>query len=134
MHTGRVLRTAVAMAATAEAAPRRAIAPVRPTAVDTGRVLRTAVAMAATAEGAPCRAIAPAPATAVAVDTDQALRMAAEVLIAVAAAFMVVVADVVPMGAAEEGVADLLETCLSATRKAMRSAANPTRTLQVRPD
>src|SRR5260370_3344823 len=75
VHTGRVLRTAVAMAATAEAEQRRAIAPVRSTAVavDTGRVLRTAVAMAATAEGAQCRAIAPAPVTAVAVDTDQAL-------------------------------------------------------------
>jgi len=121
----------VAMPATAEAAPRRAIALVRPTAVDTGRVLRTAVAMAATAEGAPCRAIAPAPATEVAVDTDRVLRMAAEVLIAVVAARITVaaaaeastvVAAAVPMGAAEEGAADLLETCLSATRKATRSA------------
>ena len=121
--TGRVLRTTVAMAATPEAARRRAIARARPTA-DTGRVLRTAVAMAATAEGAPCRAIAPAPATAV--DTDQALRMAAEVLLAVAAARItavaaasmvvaeaasIVVAEVAPMVAEEEGAADLMESC-----------------------
>ena len=47
---------------------------------------------------------------------------------------MVVVAEVVPMGAAEVGAADLLETCLRATRKAMHSKANPTRTLQLRSD
>ncbi len=69
-------------------------------------------------------------------DTDQALRMAAEVLLAVAAASMVVaeaasivVAEVAPMVAEEEGAADLMETCRSATRKATRGAANPTRTL-----
>jgi len=51
--------------------------------------------------------------------------MAAEVLLAVAAASMVVaeaasivVAEVAPMVAEEEGAADLMETCRSATRKA----------------
>src|SRR6266851_955152 len=79
-----------AVALTVEAPLRRAIARPRPTAVEvhTGRVLRTAVAMAATAEGASCRAIAPA----TAVDTDQALRMVAEVLLAVAAARITAVA------------------------------------------
>jgi len=137
VDTGRVLRTTVAMAATPEAARRRAIARARPTAVDTGRVLRTAVAMAATAEGAPCQAIAPAPATAVAVDTDQALRMAAEVLLAVAAARIaaveaasmvvaeaasIVVAEVAPMVAEEEGAADFNGNLPGALRERPRTA------------
>ena len=111
-----------AVALTLEASLRRAIARAH-TAVDTGRVLRTAVVMAATAQGAPCRAIARAPATAVAVDTDQALRMAAEVplAVAVAAARITAVAAGSTVVAEEEGGADLLETYQNATKKAGNS-------------
>lgn len=125
VHTGRVLRTVVDMAATAEAAPCRAIAPVRPTAVDTGRVLRPAVDMAATAEAAPCRAIAPAPATVEVVDTDRVLRPAAEVLITVAAEVASTAAEAAAPMAAD--AADLYgKPARASTREAMHGAANAT--------
>lgn len=115
-----------AVALTVEAPLRRAIARVQPTAVDTGRVLRTAVAMAATAEGAPRRAIAPAPATAVALDTDQALRMAGEVPIAVAVArIMAAVVAASMVVVAEAGAADLIGDLPERQEKATRIAAIP---------
>ena len=92
VHTGRVLCTAVTVATTAEAAPRRAIAPARPTAVaaDTGRDLHPQGVGAATAEAAPRRAIAPARPTAAAVDTGRVLRTVAGVLIQAVAAVITV--------------------------------------------
>ena len=76
VQTGRVLRTAVTIVATAETAPRRVIDPVRPTAagVHTARVPPTAVVVA-TVETARHRAIALRH-TVAGVHTDRVLPMA----------------------------------------------------------